>query len=169
MSTSKRINKFLGRTSRHLCNQIVEKSQRNMYQKTKKPKKYETVEITTLEKIFKNQKIEVVFEGNKEDLSDLRLKVYVNNALKFVSQAGEFVITTVRVPRIVRKGWFFTTEFHEKSHLKFKRQEEYERFCKFASVLRDCFRVHEMYREQCYNYVKELEKRNKAVSVSKPL
>lgn len=157
MSASK-INKALGKASRYFCNQIVEKGQRNMYQEAKKPKQYETVEITPKEKIFKNQEIEVFFEGYKEDLSDLRLKVYVNNAMKYVSQAGAFIITTVQVPKIVRKGWFFTTIFYERTYLKFKHQSEFERFIRFTQELRDCARVQDMYREQCVIYAKKIMK-----------
>lgn len=148
------INKALGKASKHFCNKMIEDSNKNMYQKERKPKEHETIEITRKEQIFKGQKIEVMFEGFKEDLSDLRLKVYVNNAMKFVSQEGAFISTTIRVPKIVRKGWFFTTIFYEKTFLKFEQQEEYERFQRFAVKLRDCSRVEEMYNEQCVEYLK---------------
>ena len=157
MSVSK-INKALGKASRYFCDQMVEKGQRNMYQEAEKPKQYETVEITRKEKVFKNQKIEVFFEGYKEDLSDLRLKVYVNNAMKYVSQAGAFVMTTVQVPKIVRKGWFFTTIFYDRTYLKFEYQSEFERFIRFTQELRDCARVQDIYRDQCVIYAEKIMK-----------
>ena len=150
------VNKALGKASRYFCDQMVEKGQRNMYDKAEKPKQYETVEITRREKVFKNQKIKVFFEGYKEDLSDLRLKVYVNGAMKYVSQEGAFVMTTVRVPRIVRKGWFFTTIFYDRTYLKFEYQSEFERFIRFTQELRDCARVQDMYREQCIIYAEKV-------------
>lgn len=170
MSGFGKINTTLGKTSRYFCNKMVEDSRRNMYLEERKTKKVETVEITRAEKIFKNQKIEVKFEGDKEDLSDLRLKVYVNNAMKFVSQEGAFIVVHATFPKIVRKGWFFTTIYHKKFFLQFKEQEEYERFQKFTIELRDCVRVNDMFREACYAYARRyMEERTEDKEVSKPL
>lgn len=161
MSGTANINKVLGKMSKHFCEQTVANSNRKMYQEENKKKQPETEEITMKEKLFKGQKLDVFFEGKFEDLSDLRLKVYVNGAMKFVSQADAFVIDTFRVPRVVRKGWFFTTIFDEKRRLKFKNQSEFERFQRFVTVLRDCKTVERMYVEQCYKYIsKESESVN---------
>ncbi|MGL5649548.1 MAG: hypothetical protein ACRDDY_17065 [Clostridium sp.] len=169
MSATSKINKSFGKASRYFCNKAIENSRRNMYLEEKKPKQVETVEITRAEKVFKNQKIEVFFEGDKEDLSDLRLKVFVNNSMKFVSQEGAFVMVNTSLPRIVREGWFFTTIYIDKSYLQFKEQQEYERFQKFTIELRDCVRVNDMFRQECVKYAEQLEEVFESVELSKPL
>lgn len=149
------INKALGKASKHFCNQMVANGNRQMYQNVRETKKKETVEITMKEQLFKGQDIDVFFEGKEDDLSDLRLKVYVNQDMKFVSQAGAFIVKTIQIPRIVRKGWFFTTVFTERRRLIFKQQEEFERFQRFTTMLRDCEKVNNLYKNCCYNYVEE--------------
>lgn len=149
-------NKTFGKMSKYFCEKMVEDSRRGMYDEETEPKEFETVEITKREEIFKGQKIEVLFEGYNEDLSDLRLKVFVNGAMKFVSQKGAFIVASIEVPKIVRSKWFFTTEFHTRTFLKFKRQNEFERFQKFCAKLRDCQRVEDMYIELRETYLKDI-------------
>lgn len=152
MIDASKVNKALGKASKHFCNQMVENGNRHMYQETKQKKK-ETADITLKEQLFKGQEIIVFFEGEEEDLSDLRLKVYVNQEMKFVSQEGAFIVKTVQIPRIVRKGWFISTAFTEKRRLIFKQQEEFERFQRFSTKLRDCEKVNRLFKECCYSYV----------------
>lgn len=156
MSIASKTNKMLGKANKHFCNKIREDSHRKNYHTKYEPKK-ETEAITLMEQLFKGQDIIVFFEGKQSDLSDLRLKVYVNGKMKFVSQEGAFIKTVVKTPKVVRKGWFFTTTFIERERLKFEHQKEYERFQKFIHKLKDCQRVENMYKEQCYDYLKVMQ------------
>ena len=124
--------------------------------------------VTLRERTFKGQNIGVLFEGELEDLSDLCLKIFVNQKLKFVSPTGVFAIKQYQSPRIVRKGWFLTTIMIDKQRLIFKDQKELERFKGFITQLRDCTRVEEMFIDLCFSYLKKHVKKHKeCVDISK--
>lgn len=136
------------------CEQIRESNtQSNVSNKKKKQTPLEP--ITLREKVFKGQKIGVIFEGEQKDLSDLCLKIFVNQKLKFVSPVGVFAIQQYQTPRIIRKGWFLTTIMVDKQRLIFKDQKELERFKGFITQLRDCTRVEEMFIDLCFSHLKK--------------
>lgn len=114
-------------------------------------------DITLKEKIFKGQDITVSFLGEKKNLSDLQLTIFVNGELKYSSKKGVFAIKTISTPKVVRNGWKFSTEMTNKSRIVFEEKKDYDNFIGFCVQLRDCIRVQNMFEELCYEYVEGFE------------
>lgn len=147
------------------CEQIREL---NAQSNTSKKKQTPLESVSLRERMFKGQDIRLLFEGEQEDLSDLCLKIFVNQKLKFVSPTGVFAIKQYQSPKIVRKGWFLTTIMIDKQRLIFKDQKELERFKGFITQLRDCIRVEEMFIDLCFSHLKKHVKKHKeCVDISK--